>query len=148
MHGFFVDRGKLCMPLQGGDALDQFGYALQQQQHSALQGLSAQDGAATLTHFTATSIARGIGHVPERPAVYVICGGGRHNPTLMSDIRGLLEPLGERVMVAEDMNLNGDSMEAEAWAYLAVRCLYGLPISFPGTTGVSTPLSGGLIARP
>ena len=66
----------------------------------------------------------------------------------MSDIRGLLEPLGERVMVAEDMNLNGDSMEAEAWAYLAVRCLYGLPISFPGTTGVSTPLSGGLIARP
>ena len=115
---------------------------------SVLQGLSAQDGAATLTHFTATSIARSVGHVPQRPAVYVICGGGRHNPTLMREIRGLLEPLGERVMVAEDAGFNGDAIEAEAWAYLAVRCLKGLPISFPGTTGVSAPLSGGLIARP
>ena len=115
---------------------------------SVLQGLSAQDGAATLTYFTATSIARSVGHVPQRPAVYVICGGGRHNPTLMREIRGLLEPLGERVMVAEDAGFNGDAIEAEAWAYLAVRCLKGLPISFPGTTGVSVPLSGGLIARP
>ena len=115
---------------------------------SVLQGLSAQDGAATLTHFTATSIARSVGHVPQRPAVYVICGGGRHNPTLMREISGLLEPLGERVMVAEDAGFNGDAIEAEAWAYLAVRCLKGLPISFPGTTGVSVPLSGGLIARP
>ena len=114
---------------------------------TVLDGLSPQDGAATLTHFTATSIARGIGHLPERPKAYVICGGGRHNPTLMREIRGLLEPLGERVMVAEDLGLNGDSMEAEAWAYLAVRCLEGLPISFPGTTGAPRPLSGGLIAE-
>ena len=115
---------------------------------TVLDGLSPQDGAATLTHFTATSIARGIGHLPERPKAYVICGGGRHNPTLMREIRGLLEPLGERVLVAEDLGLNGDSMEAEAWAYLAVRCLDGLPISFPGTTGVPRPLSGGLVAKP
>ena len=114
---------------------------------TVLDGLSPQDGAATLTHFTATSIARGIGHLPERPKAYVICGGGRHNPTLMREIRGLLEPLGERVLVAEDLGLNGDSMEAEAWAYLAVRCLDGLPISFPGTTGVPRPLSGGLVAE-
>ena len=115
---------------------------------TVLDGLSPQDGAATLTHFTATSIARGIGHLPERPKAYVICGGGRHNPTLMREIRGLLEPLGERVLVAEDLGLNGDSMEAEAWAYLAVRCLEGLPISFPGTTGAPRPLSGGLVAKP
>ncbi len=115
---------------------------------SVLQGLSPEDGAATLTHFTATSIARSVGHVPERPKLYVICGGGRLNPTLMREIRSLLEPLGEKVVTAEDVNLNGDSMEAEAWAYLAVRCLRGLPISFPGTTGAPQPMSGGRLARP
>ncbi len=115
---------------------------------SALEGLSPEDGAATLTHFTATSIARGVGHVPARPKTYVICGGGRHNPSLMKEIKGLLEPLGERVLAAEELGLNGDSMEAEAWAYLAVRCWKGLPISFPGTTGVPRPMSGGVIARP
>ncbi len=115
---------------------------------SALEGLTPEDGAATLTHFTATSIARAVGHVPERPKAYVICGGGRHNPTLMREIRGLLEPLGERVLVAEDLGLNGDSMEAEAWAYLAVRCLEGRPITFPRTTGAPQPLSGGRVATP
>lgn len=115
---------------------------------SVLEGLSPADGAATLTHFTATSIARGVGHVPERPHLYVICGGGRLNPTLMRDIRGLVEPLGERVVTAEEVGLNGDSMEAEAWAYLAVRGLKGIPITFPGTTGAPEPLSGGVIARP
>lgn len=115
---------------------------------SVLEGLTPEDGAATLTSFTATSIARGVGHVPERPKAYVICGGGRHNPTLMSNIRGLLEPLGERVLVAEDLGFNGDSMEAEAWAYLAVRCLDGAPITFAGTTGAPGPQSGGLLAEP
>ena len=115
---------------------------------SVLEGLSPADGAATLTHFTATSIARGVGHVPERPVLYVICGGGRRNPTLMREIAGLLEPLGERVLTAEQMGLDGDAMEAEAWAYLAVRCLRGLPITFPGTTGAPAPLAGGVVARP
>jgi anhydro-N-acetylmuramic acid kinase len=110
--------------------------------------LSPEDGAATLVHFSATSIARGVGHVPERPALYVICGGGRHNPVMMREIRGLLEPLGEKVVSAEDIGLNGDSMEAEAWAYLAVRCLSGLPITFPGTTGVPHPMTGGVAALP
>jgi anhydro-N-acetylmuramic acid kinase len=115
---------------------------------SVLEGLSPVDGAATLTHFTATSIARSVGHVPERPRLYVICGGGRLNPTLMRMISDLLEPLGERVLTAEQMGFNGDAMEAEAWAYLSVRCLKGLPITFPGTTGVNAPLSGGVVARP
>ncbi len=115
---------------------------------SCLNGLSAADGAFTLTHFTATSIARGVGHVPERPRLYVICGGGRLNPTLMREIRGLFEPLGEKVIVAEDAGLNGDSMEAEAWAYLAVRSLKGLPITFPQTTSAPRPMTGGALAMP
>jgi anhydro-N-acetylmuramic acid kinase len=104
---------------------------------SVLEGLSPADGAATLTHFTATSIVRGVGHLPERPKLFIICGGGRLNPSLMGEIRRLLEPLGERVLTAEEAGFNGDSMEAEAWAYLAVRCLRGLPITFPGLSVLS-----------
>jgi anhydro-N-acetylmuramic acid kinase len=115
---------------------------------SVLEGLSPADGAATLTHFTTTSIARAAGHVPERPRLWVLCGGGRLNPTLVKDLRGLIEPLGEQVKLAEDLGFNGDSMEAEAWAYLAVRCRHGLPITYPGTTGVASPLSGGVLALP
>lgn len=115
---------------------------------AGLEGLSPADGAATLTRFTALAIARAVDHVPERPVLSVICGGGRHNPTLLREIRDLLEPRGERVLTAEQAGLDGDAMEAEAWAYLAVRCLKGLPITFPGTTGAPRPLAGGVVARP
>jgi anhydro-N-acetylmuramic acid kinase len=115
---------------------------------SCLEGLSPEDGASTLVHFTATSIARGVGHLPARPVLYIICGGGRHNPTLMQVIRGLLEPLGERVKTAEEAGFNGDSMEAEAWAYLAARSKRRLPLTFPGTTGVAKPMTGGELALP
>ncbi len=106
---------------------------------SVLNGLSPEDGAATLTRFTATSIARALPHVPEDPVLYIICGGGRLNPTLMTMLRDLLP----RVIPAEDAGFNGDSMEAEAWAYLAVRSQHGLPITFPGTTGVPREMTGG-----
>lgn len=115
---------------------------------SVLEGLSPEDGAATLTQFTATAIARAAGHVPERPKLWILCGGGRLNPSLVKALCGLLEPLGERVALAEEVAMNGDSMEAEAWAYLAVRCRLGLPITFPGTTGVSQPMTGGVLANP
>ena len=114
---------------------------------SCLEGLSPEDGAATLVHFTATSIARGVSHLPARPKAYLICGGGRHNPTLMGVLRRLLEPLGGRVITAEQAGFDGDAMEAQAWAYLAVRSLKGLPITFPGTTRAPRPLSGGVVAR-
>lgn len=110
-----------------------------------VDGLSPADGAATLTRFTAEAIAASVRLVPQAPRLFIICGGGRHNPTLMRDLRDLLQA---SVIKAEDVGMNGDSMEAEAWAYLAVRCLRGLPITFPGTTGVPQPLSGGLVARP
>jgi anhydro-N-acetylmuramic acid kinase len=112
---------------------------------SVLDGLTLEDGAATLTRFTAATIAASASLVPEAPKLYVICGGGRLNPTLMRDLRELLQP---PVIPAEKAGLNGDSMEAEAWAYLAVRCLKRLPITFPGTTGAPEPLSGGILAEP
>ncbi|WP_245414606.1 anhydro-N-acetylmuramic acid kinase [Aestuariivirga litoralis] len=110
-----------------------------------VDGLSPADGAATLTRFTAEAIAAGVRLVPEPPRLYIVCGGGRLNPTLMRDLRECLQA---PVIAAEECAMNGDSMEAEAWAYLAVRSLRGLPITFPGTTGVLMPLPGGVVARP
>ena len=110
---------------------------------SCLEGLGPADGAMTLVHLTATSIAKASAWVPERPRLWIICGGGRHNPTLMKVLRGLLEALGDRMLLAEDAGFNGDAMEAEAWAYLAVRSQKGLALTFPGTTGVREPLTGG-----
>jgi anhydro-N-acetylmuramic acid kinase len=109
-----------------------------------LDGLSPEDGAATLTRFTAATIAGSASLVPEPPRLYIICGGGRLNPTLMRDLRELLQV---PVIPAEDVGFNGDSMEAEAWGYLAVRSLRGLPITFPGTTGAASPLTGGILAK-
>jgi anhydro-N-acetylmuramic acid kinase len=109
-----------------------------------VDALSAADGAATLTAFTAESIARAREHMPEQPALWIITGGGRRNRTLMSLIAARVE---NAVAPAEAIGLDGDGMEAEAWAYLAVRSLDGLPITFPGTTGVPAPLTGGVVAR-
>ncbi len=109
--------------------------------HLNLDGLSLEVGAATLTAFTAKSIAAAAKWFAKPVKQWVICGGGRHNIALMSALRIELP----NVVVAEDLHLNGDSMEAEAWAYLAVRSLRGLPISFPTTTGVASPQTGGIL---
>jgi anhydro-N-acetylmuramic acid kinase len=106
--------------------------------------LSIADGAATLTAFTAAAIARAREHMPQEPQLWVICGGGRRNRTLMSAIAARVE---NAVVPAEAVGFDGDAMEAEAWAYLAVRSLSGLPITFPGTTGVDQPMTGGVLAE-
>lgn len=107
--------------------------------------LPPEDGAATLTAFTAKAIARSIEHLPEAPQSWIICGGGRHNPSLM----GMLEEeLSGLVAPAEALKLDGDAIEAEAFAYLAVRSLRGLPLSFPTTTGVAEPMTGGVLHHP
>ena len=106
--------------------------------------LSPADGAATLTAFTAESIAKAREHIPEQPALWIICGGGRRNRTLMSAIAARVE---NAVAPAEALHLDGDNMEAEAWAYLAVRSLAGLPLTYPGTTGVAAPTCGGVLVR-
>ncbi|GMB82347.1 anhydro-N-acetylmuramic acid kinase [Shinella zoogloeoides] len=108
---------------------------------------SLEDGARTLAHVTAAAILRSARHLPERPKLYVVCGGGRLNRVIMGDLAALAEAEGAEVVAAEAVDLNGDSMEAEAWAYLAVRSLRGLPLTFPATTGVKAPVTGGLLRK-
>lgn len=109
-----------------------------------VDGLSTEDGAATLTAFTSEAVAMARALFPEQPALWIVSGGGRKNRTLMSMIAARVE---NAVVPSEAIGVDGDSLEAEAWAYLAVRSLQGLPITFPGTTGVPHPLTGGVLAR-
>ncbi|MDZ5649036.1 anhydro-N-acetylmuramic acid kinase [Nitrospirillum sp. BR 11828] len=102
--------------------------------------LSAADGAATLTRFTAAAVAASLAHMPEAPRTWLACGGGRHNRTLM---RALSDVLGVRVGSVDEVGWSGDAVEAQAFGYLAVRSRLGLPLSLPGTTGVPAPLTGG-----
>jgi anhydro-N-acetylmuramic acid kinase len=111
----------------------------------AVQHLSDADAAATLTAVAAQAVARGVEHFPSPPEHLLVTGGGRHNPTLM---RMLSECLALPVAPIEDMGLDGDMLEAQAFAHLAVRVLRGLPTSGPSTTGVATPVGGGKISRP
>jgi len=119
-------------------SLDRNAFALE-----PLGKLSDADGAATLTAFTVESIARAREHFPEQPRLWVVSGGGRRNKTLMAMLAGRVDAA---VAPAEAAGVNGDALEAEAWGYLAVRSRKGLPITFPGTTGVSAPLHGGVFA--
>lgn len=107
---------------------------------AAVHGLSIEDGAATLTAFTAVAVARGVDHLPQRPATIHVAGGGRHNATLMAM---LAERTGADVRPVDGLGWDGDALEAQGFAYMAVRSLKGLPISFPGTTGVPQPMTGG-----
>lgn len=112
-----------------------------------LTGLGAADGAATLTAFTARSVAFSRAWFPADPKCWVICGSGRRNPALMAALRASLGLGAEGVIPAEAAGFNGDSMETEACAYLAVRSLKGLPITFPGTTGAPAPMTGGVLTE-
>ena len=114
-------------------------------QISGLDGASLADGAATFTACTAETIACAASLLPTEPVVWIVCGGGRHNATMMAMLSSAVTG---RVMTAEDAGWNGDSIEAEAWAYMAVRCMEGLPLSFPGTTGVPRPQTGGVLCQP
>ncbi|HXQ09923.1 MAG TPA: anhydro-N-acetylmuramic acid kinase [Caulobacteraceae bacterium] len=124
----------------GPKSLDRFDFAL-----DPVSALSLEDAAATLTAFAAESVARGLRALPEIPLRLVVTGGGRQNPVLMQAIR---ERLPFPTLSAEDVHWRGDSIEAEAFAFLAARCLLGLPISFPRTTGVPAPMTGGRIVQP
>nr|WP_282960002.1 anhydro-N-acetylmuramic acid kinase [Ciceribacter sp. L1K23] len=105
------------------------------------------DGARTLAYVTAASVMRSAGHLPAMPKCFIICGGGRLNGAVMEDLAEMASRHGAQVLTAEEAGFDGDAMEAEAWAYLAVRSLAGLPLTFPGTTGVARPMTGGVLAR-
>nr|WP_301183100.1 anhydro-N-acetylmuramic acid kinase [Sphingomonas quercus] len=142
-----VDEAVLATMLDNGwfdrpppKSLDRADFGL-----AAVRGLSAADGAATLTAFTAETIARAFRHCPEQPRRLIVAGGGRHNATLMEMIARRCNVAAEPI---EALGWNGDATEAEGFAYMAVRTLKGLEISFPGTTGVRRPMPGGVLHRP
>ncbi len=110
----------------------------------AVEHLSAENGAATLTAFTAASLARARDHFPEPAATWVVSGGGRHNKFLMDQLRARVNA---PVIPAEEVGWDGDFMEAEGFAYLAMRSKKGLPLSLPTTTGVKEPMTGGKFHR-
>lgn len=108
-----------------------------------IEGLGLEDGAATLAAFTIETVALGIEALDVRPNRILVTGGGRRNPTLM---KGLENRLGVPVKPVETAGWDGDALEAQAFAFLAVRGTLGLPITFPGTTGVAAPMTGGRLA--
>ena len=108
----------------------------------AVRGMALEDGAATLTAFSAAAVARAVAHLPERPRCIHVAGGGRHNVTLMAM---LAQRTGVDVRAVDGLGWDGDALEAEGFAYMAVRRLAGLSISFPGTTGVPEPMTGGVL---
>ncbi len=111
-------------------------------------GLELSDGARTLAAVSAEAILESVAHLPEKPKLWIVCGGGRKNPQIVGDLKAGAARNGADVIVAEDAGLNGDATEAEAWAYLAVRSLKALPLTFPTTTGCRLPATGGVLAQP
>ncbi len=131
-HPYFQTRGP--------KSLDRFDFSLE-----PVEKLSLEDGAATLTAFAAESVAVGLAALNHRPARVIVCGGGRHNPALMDAIASRVP---SDVQTAEAVGWRGDSIEAEAFAYLAARTAARLPISFPATTGAPSAITGGRIVHP
>lgn len=126
--------------LPGPKSLDRADFGL-----GAVRGLSLADGAATLTAFTAATVAQALRHVADRPARLLVTGGGRHNPVLMAMLE---RRTGLPVAPVEAVGWDGDALEAEAFAYLAVRVLQGEPTSWPETTGVPVATGGGQLSSP
>src|SRR6266436_2323616 len=110
-----------------------------------LRTTSPADGAATLTAFTVEAIARIAPLLPKEPRSWIVAGGGARNLTMMRMLRERLAPV--PVETAEGLGWSGDAIEAQAFGFLAARGLKGLPLSYPATTGVPIPMTGGEIAR-
>lgn len=119
---------------------DYFHYAL-----DLVKNLNMEDGAATLAAFTAESLARGLRFAEENVHKVIIAGGGAHNPALLRELK---KRTNADVVTAEAVSWSSDFMEAQAFAFLAVRSMRGLPLSYPCTTGVKKPLSGGVLFQP
>lgn len=129
----------LRMPPKSADRNDFHGLLDQ------VASLSDADAAATLTAAAAAAVARGADHFPAPVDRVLVTGGGRRNPTLMAM---LAEVVPYPVLPVEAVGLDGDMLEAQAFAHLAVRVLHGLPTSCPRTTGVPAAVGGGRISRP
>jgi anhydro-N-acetylmuramic acid kinase len=132
MHPFFVRRPP--------KSLDRNWFS-----HKLAGQLTTEDGAATLTAFTAQAVARALDHAAEPPARWIVAGGGARNGELM---RLLNAGLRAEITTADAIGWSSAFLEAQAFAYLAVLSLAGQPITFPSTTGVTSPLTGGVVVRP
>lgn len=121
-------------------SLDRFDFSA-----SMAEGLNLEDGARLLTAFSACAVGKALDMLPSRPNLLVLCGGGRHNPSLVDAIEKLAHV---NVVDADDIGWRGDAIEAECFAFLAERVLRGLPLSFPSTTGVCSPCVGGRVSYP
>jgi anhydro-N-acetylmuramic acid kinase len=111
-----------------------------------LSNMPPDDGAATLTALTAEAIARIVPLLPKSPRSWIVAGGGARNLTLLRMLRERLQPA--TVEAADALGWSGDSIEAQAFGFLAARGMKGLPLSYPATTGVPIPMTGGVIVRP
>ncbi|MGC2085585.1 MAG: anhydro-N-acetylmuramic acid kinase, partial [Bradyrhizobium sp.] len=111
-----------------------------------LGGMAPADGAATLTAFTAAALGRIVPLLPKVPASWIIAGGGARNLTMMRMLRERLAPA--PVEAADALGWSADAIEAQAFGFLAARGMKGLPLSYPTTTGVPMPMTGGVMARP
>lgn len=121
-------------------SLDRSDFTIEPYQH-----LNVQDGAATLVELTARTIAFGLEQCPVMPVKAYVTGGGRHNTTLMGRLLACCPCPVEPIDVLE---WNGDSVEAQAFAFMAVRSVHGLPLTYAGTTGVKRPMTGGKLVQP
>ena len=111
-----------------------------------LPEFSVADGAATLSALTVEAVARVVAHLPETPRAWIVAGGGARNRTLMKMLAARMKPA--TVETADQAGWSADALEAQAFGFLAVRCLRGLPITFPTTSGAPCPLTGGVVATP
>ncbi len=134
-HPFFEQRPP--------KSLDRNAFALA---NIELPEFSVPDGAATLSALTVETVARVLSHLPEAPRTWIVAGGGARNRTLMRMLAGRLAPA--TVETADQAGFSADAVEAQAFAFLAVRSMRGLPITFPTTSGAPRRLPGGVMARP
>ncbi len=151
--GGIVGRGRrsaLCSPIRtssapGPKSLDRNEFTLDPRRRGLSNSPTARVRSAAVS---AAAILKSAEGQPDVPKLWIVCGGGRKNPHILADLREGAASRGAAVILAEDAGFDGDAMEAEAWAYLAVRSLKGLPLTFPTTTGCRTPVSGGVLVRP
>ncbi len=106
--------------------------------------LPLEDAVATLASFTVQSVFQSLELLPDKPRALYVAGGGRHNVYMMEKLQ---EKLGYGVKAVEDLGWNGDMLEAQGFAYLAVRSLLGLALTLPTTTGIAEPMTGGELYR-
>jgi anhydro-N-acetylmuramic acid kinase len=138
MHPFFA--------LPAPKSLDRNDFRAWVAAHADLENKSTEDGAATLTALTAATIARAVAILPKVPATWIAAGGGAFNPTLMRMLGERLHPA--TLERADQVDWSINALEAQAFAFLAVRSLQGLPLTFPTTTGAPEPMTGGVLAKP